>query len=290
MKPISTVTVTPSLPDELRDLEQLAYNLRWSWDPETIYLFREIDPDLWEEVYHNPVQMLGHTATSRLQELSQDCDFLQHLERVSNSLRDYMEGTTWFQQAHGDQEEMRIAYFSAEFGLTESLPIYSGGLGVLAGDHLKAASDLGLPLVGVGLFYQQGYFTQYLNNDGWQQEDYVANDFYTMPVEPARDGKWKEIIVRLAYPEGEAAVKIWRVQVGRTPLILLDTNLEENHPDIRAITGQLYGGDEETRIRQELLLGVGGLRALEALDLCPTVCHMNEGHASFLALERIRQS
>ncbi len=290
MRPIATITVTPYLPPELQDLEDLVYNLRWSWDPDTLELLRRIDADLWEEVYHNPVRMLGCVDQTRLRQLAGDREFLAHLRRASRSLHAYMDGSTWFEQTCGAGQGLRVAYFSAEFGLTESLPIYSGGLGVLAGDHLKSASDLGLPLVGVGLFYQQGYFSQYLNNDGWQQEDYPQNDFHTMAARPVRDGDDNEVRVRLSYPEGEALIKIWKIQVGRVPLFLLDTNLEENHAHIRSITGQLYGGDEETRIRQEFLIGVGGLRSLDVLGLRPTVCHMNEGYSAFLALERVRQA
>ena len=289
MRPIATINVTPTLPQELRDVEELAYNLRWTWDPDSARLLRRVDPDLWEEARHNPVRMLGSVSQARWRRLAGDREFIAHLRRTSDSLRAYLQGPAWFEQACGAAEGMRIGFFSAEFGLTESLPIYSGGLGVLAGDHLKSASDLGLPVVGVGLFYQQGYFSQYLNNDGWQQEEYPQNDFHTMAARPVGDGDGKQVRVRLSYPEGEALVKLWRVQVGRVSLFLLDTNLEENHPRIRAITGHLYGGDEETRIRQEFLLGIGGLRALDALGMRPTVCHMNEGFSAFLALERIRQ-
>ena len=288
MKPVSTLSVAPSLPDELKSLETLAYNLRWTWDPETVELFRRMDRNLWEEVYHNPTRLLGSIDQNLLDEFRQDPGFLAHLKRSVASLDDYLQESTWFKRAHS-AEKMQIAYFSAEFGLTECLPIYSGGLGVLSGDHIKSASDLGLPLVGMGLLYQEGYHRQYLNNDGWQQEEYIENDFYTMPTRPLLDEAGQEVTISLPFPEGEAKIRIWHVTVGRVTLYLLDTNLQENHPDARSITGQLYGGDHETRIRQEILLGIGGTRALRALGIVPTVCHMNEGHSAFLALERVRQ-
>ena len=290
MKPISTFVVKPSLPKALQGLEALAYNLRWAWDPDTMDLFRRIDPILWETVYHNPVRMLNDISQERLNQLSENPGFLAHFKRVSESLRAFMDGETYFHSTHGKTaSDIQIAYFSAEFGLTESLPIYSGGLGVLAGDHLKSASTLGLPFAAVGLLYQHGYFRQYLTNDGWQQEEYIENDYYALPVQIVRDERGRDVIVTLEYPEGEARVRIWKVQVGRIPLYLLDTNLMENPPSIREITAQLYGGDSETRIRQEILLGIGGVRALNACGIQPTVCHMNEGHSAFLGLERIRQ-
>jgi starch phosphorylase len=183
---------------------------------------------------------------------------------------------------------MKVAYFSMEFGLHESQPIYSGGLGILAGDHLKSASDLGLPLAGVGLLYRQGYFRQYLNNEGWQQEYYPENDFYNLPLTLERDEAGKPLEIELEFGSRKFRVHIWRVQIGRVPLYLLDTNLETNSPDDRLITAQLYFGDKEMRMIQEILLGIGGIRALRALGIIPNVCHMNEGHAAFLALERIR--
>lgn len=291
MKPISTFVVKPSLPKSLQGLEALAYNLRWAWDPDTMDLFRRIDPILWETIYHNPVRMLNDISQERLNQLSENPGFMAHFKRVSESFRAFMDGETYFHSTHGKTaSDIQIAYFSAEFGLTESLPIYSGGLGVLAGDHLKSASTLGLPFSAVGLMYQHGYFNQYLTNDGWQQEEYRENDYYALPVQIVRDERGRDVTITLAYPEAEARVRIWKVQVGRIPLYLLDTNLAENPPSIREITAQLYGGDSETRIRQEVLLGIGGVRVLNALGIQPTVCHMNEGHSAFLGLERIRQA
>jgi starch phosphorylase len=291
MKPLSTIIVKPSLPKAIENLEWLAYNLRWCWDPDTIEVFRRIDRERWEQVYHNPVRLLGEVSQERLEQLAEDPGFMAHLKRATASLKTFLENETWFARTHKHEvTDMRVAYFSAEFGLSESLPIYSGGLGILAGDHIKSANTLGLPFVGMGLLYQNGYFSQYLNNDGWQQEDYRGNDFYTMPVQRVQDDQGNDLTVTVSYPDGEARVRIWLVNVGRISLFLLDTNLEENPPRIREITSQLYGGDDEMRLRQEILLGIGGLRALDALKQRPTVCHMNEGHSAFLAIERIRQS
>jgi len=289
MQPIRTFTVIPSLPEELHRLRELAYNLWWTWNPEAIDLFRRLDRDLWEETGHNPVLMLGSIKQERLEARVQDEGYLAQLERVCAEFDHYLSEPTWYQKTYGGEAATRIAYFSAEFGLTECLPIYSGGLGILSGDHLKSASELGLPLVGVGLLYQQGYFRQYLNADGWQQESYPDNDFYNLPVQWERQAEGTPLTIDVPYPTGPVAAQVWRVQVGRVPLFLLDTNVAANsRPEDRDISDQLYGGDLEMRIRQEILLGIGGLRALVALGLNPTVCHLNEGHSAFLTLERIR--
>ena len=289
MKPVHTFNAVPSLPARLERLRELSYNLFWSWDHETRELFRRLDGDLWEKTRHNPLRMLGEMDQQRAVELGQDDGFLSHYDRVCHRLDAYLGSSAlWYPKVRGRDHNDCIAYFSAEFGLTDCLQIYSGGLGILAGDHLKSASDLGVPLVGVGLLYQQGYFVQHLNADGWQQESYIDNDFYNLPLEPVHDKDKKALIVQLPFPGRDLCVKAWRVEVGRIPLYLLDTNIEENLPQDRNVTQQLYGGDVETRIQQEMVLGMGGLRVLVALGLHPTVCHMNEGHSAFLALERIR--
>jgi len=254
-------------------------------------LFRRLDRNLWETSGHNPVLMLGTISQERLNEAASDDGFIAHLERVGRSFDRYLSQTPWFQKAYPERGKERglIAYFSFEYALTECLPIYSGGLGVLAGDHLKSASDLGVPLVGVGLLYQVGFAIQYLNADGWQQEAYPHNDFYNMPVWLERREDNTPLMVEVAYPARTVKAQVWRVQVGRTPLYLLDTNISVNYPDDRWITGQLYGGDNEMRIRQEIMLGIGGMRALSELNIHPAIYHMNEGHAAFLGLERIRQ-
>ncbi len=284
---LDTFQVQPSLPDELRPLRELAYNIVWSWDEPLREVFRRLDRDLWEETYHNPVLMLGSISQERLLTMARDDSYLAFLSRAYEKFTTYMKEVTWWDRMHGN-ERPTIAYFSAEFGLAESLPIYSGGLGVLSGDHLKTASDLGMPLVGVGLLYQQGYFRQYLTPDGWQQERYPANDFYNLPVQPAKDENGKPIFVELDLAGQHVKVKVWKIQVGRVPLFMLDTNIPENPRDVQDITDQLYGGDRETRIRQEIVLGMGGMRALHAAGVHPVVCHMNEGHSAFLGLERIR--
>ncbi|MBN1485209.1 MAG: alpha-glucan family phosphorylase, partial [Chloroflexia bacterium] len=287
VKPVHTFTVVPVLPEPLLPLRELAYNLRWSWDHATIELFRRLDSDLWEETGHNPVLLLGSIEQARLEAAAVDDGFLSHLEGVWQRFEEYQAAeSTWYGRSYGPVKEPLIAYFSAEFGLTECLSIFAGGLGVLSGDHLKSASDLGLPFVGVGLLYQQGYFRQYLNEAGWQQEAYEDNDFYNLPLQLVRPGG-EPLKIRVDYPGRQVVAQIWLAQVGRVPLYLLDTNIAENQPPDRDITDQLYGGDLEMRIKQELMLGVGGCRALEALGLAPLVCHMNEGHSAFLALERI---
>jgi starch phosphorylase len=289
MQPLATFVVSPALPERLARLRDLAYNLRWSWDHATIELFRRLDSDLWESSGHNPVRMLGTIDQARLDAAANDDGFLSHLDGVARYFDDYMAGqSTWFKRTHGAVEAPQVAYFSAEFGVTECLSIFAGGLGVLAGDHLKSASDLGVPLAGVGLLYQQGYFRQQLNEAGWQQESYEENDFHTLPLSPVRRPNGTQLVIELAYPGRTVAAQVWRAQVGRVPLYLLDTNIPTNSPADRDITDQLYGGDLDMRIRQEILLGIGGYRALRAMGLEPPVCHMNEGHSAFLSLERAR--
>ncbi len=281
-------TVVPSLSGELAALQRIAYNMYWCWEPEAISLFRRMDPDLWQNTRHNPVEMLGIMQQTTLEVLKNDEGFMAHLRMVDDKLTEYMQEKTWFHKKYNGTSRMKVAYFSMEFGLHESLPIYSGGLGILAGDHLKSASDLGIPLVGVGLLYRQGYFRQYLNNEGWQQEIYPENDFYNLPLIMERDTNGDPLTFELEFGNRHFHVQIWRVQVGRVPFYLLDTNVESNSPEDRLITAQLYFGDKEMRMIQEILLGIGGIRALHALGIVPNVCHMNEGHAAFLALERIR--
>ncbi len=287
-KSFDTFRVKASLPGELELLRELAFNLHWSWNHETIDLFRRLDRDLWESTVHNPVRMLGTIKRERLLQAADDDGFMAQLRRSYHDLHDYLSATTWFESTYEEFTAPQIAYFSMEYGLSECLPIYSGGLGILAGDHLKSASELGLPLVGVGLLYQKGYFRQYLNADGWQQETYLDNDFYNLPIQLQLDEKGAPILVDVDFPERKVYCRIWKAQIGRIPLYLMDTNTPENQYRDRKITLQLYGGDQETRIQQEFVLGVGGVRALRRLGINPQVCHMNEGHAAFLALEQIR--
>jgi starch phosphorylase len=295
MKPIRTFTVVPSIPPPLERLRDVARNLRWSWNPDAINLFRRLDSHLWDQSKHNPVLMLGLIDQQRLEELAHDEGFIIHLERVARDLDEYMNQVhVWFRHLHGQERPSEpnqplVAYFSMEFGLTDCLSIFAGGLGLLAGDHLKSSSDLGVPLVAVGLLYQQGYFRQVLNEAGWQQENYEDNDFHNLPLVLERLADGAPLTVSVPFPGRDILAQVWRAQVGRVPLYLLDTNIDENSPDDRNITDQLYAGDLEMRIRQEIILGIGGVRALTALGLEPAVFHMNEGHSAFLALERVLQ-
>lgn len=299
MQPIRTFNVTPALPPRLEPLRKLAYNLYWDWNVEIKELFRRLDRDLWDSSRHNPVSMLGNISQKRLQEVAEDEGFVAHMERAVRQLEDYLQERMWYRKnrqeaissSNGHKETLSTecyAYFCAEYGLVDCLPIYSGGLGVLAGDHLKSASDLGLPLVAVGLLYQEGYFAQYLNAEGWQQERYPINDFYNMPLHLERNPDGSELRIAVEYPGRTVYARIWRVQVGTVPLYLLDTNIEPNAPYDHDITDQLYGGDLDMRIHQEIMLGIGGVRALKALGIKPTMYHLNEGHSGFLILERIR--
>lgn len=301
MQNIRTYFVRPALPSSLRRLDELARNLWWCWNHAAVDLFQRLDRDLWETVEHNPLALLSRIGQAPLEAAARDEGFLAQLDTAYAAFRQYMEApATWFAR-HTDTAPVgrpgalpaekypaqRIAYFSAEFGLSESVPIYSGGLGVLAGDHLKSASDLGLPLVGVTLLYHEA-FHQYLNADGWQQEAHPQTDLSLLPVALQQDASGRPIVVTCELPGRPLYLHVWRLDVGRVPLILLDSNLPENTPEDRRITDRLYGGDLDMRIRQEIVLGIGGLRALEALGLTPQVCHMNEGHSAFLGLERVR--
>jgi glycogen phosphorylase len=282
MRAYRSFTVRPSLPPALAPLQTLAMNLRWSWDERTQDLFRWVDSEGWEATGQDPVRLLGQVGRLRLEELAADRPFVSFLREVHDDLRRDLESDRWFQ---GRQTPLRsVAYFSPEFGIAKALPQYSGGLGVLAGDHLKAASALGVPLVGVGLFYSHGYFRQELNGDGWQEERYVTLDPHAMSLTPVDIDP-----VEVDLAGSPLLAKLWRAQVGRIPLYLLDTSVEDNSEVGRNVTDRLYGGDTEHRLQQEILLGVGGVRALEKVDAFPQVFHSNEGHAGFLGLERIRR-
>ncbi len=289
MQTIRTFTVLPTLPETLKDLAVIARNLFWSWNAEFVELFKRIDNNLWEQSGHNPIKMLATVSQARLEDLAENEGFIYQLSQAAEKLNDYMTVPRWFDKVYSLKTKPTIAYFSAEFGIHESLPIYSGGLGILAGDHLKSASDLGLPLVGVGLLYQKGYFRQYLNTDGWQQEHYNDNDFCNLPVEIVRKKSKRPVTVSVQFPGRTVTAQVWKAQVGRVTLYLLDTNIPKNSHQDRTITQTLYGGAEEMRICQEMILGIGGLKALLAVGIEPTVCHMNEGHAAFMALERVRR-
>src|SRR5688572_29573414 len=256
--------VVPRLPAPLERLRDIAYNLWWTWAPVARDLFARIDPQLWDEVHGNPIELLTRVEQKRLDALATDDALLSHLDAAWTTFQGYMSRDGWFHKQFPDARKATIAYFSMEYGLHESLPIYSGGLGVLAGDHMKTASDLGLPLVGIGLAYAEGYFRQVLNHDGLQGERYPLNDWHRLPVQPVMDASGdRRLVIDVTYPERIVHAQVWRVQVGRVPPFLLDANLEENTPADRAITGPLYGGDQEFRVRQEIMLGIGGVHALE---------------------------
>ncbi len=295
VRAIRRFTVQPVLPEPLHALGDLAGNLRWSWHPETQDVFAAVDPDAWEAVGHDPVTLLGAVSSTRLQELAGDEGFLARLGAASADLETYLSGDRWYQTAADASAPKAIGYFSPEFGITAVLPQYSGGLGILAGDHLKAASDLGVPIVGVGLLYRHGYFRQFLSRDGWQQETYPVLDPDGLPLSLLReqDGSVAKVVIGLPGDDSLTA-RIWVAHVGRVPLLLLDSDVEENSDVIRDVTDRLYGGNTEHRLRQEMLLGVGGVRALRAYSRItgaptPEVFHTNEGHAGFLGLERIRE-
>lgn len=288
MKAIYRYNVLAKLPQRLQPLVKLAYNLWFTWHHDISNLFRRMDGELWDFSRHNPVYMLGAISQDRLGELAEDAGFLAQMDRYNEELERYLSADPpSFSQAHGT-DGFRVAYFSAEFGLAACLRIYSGGLGVLAGDHLKSASDLNFPIVGVGLFYHEGFFQQYLNADGWQQEAYPENDISTMPITLMKDEHGQPITVEVSIRGDSVKIQIWRVMVGRIPLYLLDTNLKGNGPEHRYITSRLYGGDWDMRVRQEIVLGIGGVRALRSMGIEPSAYHMNEGHSAFSALERIR--
>ncbi|WNI29125.1 alpha-glucan family phosphorylase [Streptomyces sp. ITFR-6] len=297
MQAIRRFTVRPVLPDPLQPLSDLARNLRWSWHTETRELFQAVDPVAGRTADGDPVRLLGAVSAGRLAELAGDEEFLRRLAEVSAGLQDYLQGPRWYQEqlAQGVGLPAAIAYFSPEFGVTAALPQYSGGLGILAGDHLKAASDLGVPLVGVGLLYRHGYFRQSLSRDGWQQEHYPVLDPNELPLTLLREADGTPSEVVLALPGGRSLrAHIWQAQVGRVPLLMLDSDVEGNAPGEREVTDRLYGGGSEHRLLQEILLGIGGVRAVRSYcrltgHPAPEVFHTNEGHAGFLGLERIRE-
>jgi starch phosphorylase len=284
MNGLKTYQVFPAVPEPLEFLETLARNLWWCWHIDAIELFRRINPALWRQSGRNPILFSTLVSQKRLEELARDDGYLAHMERVKK--RFDAEVTPY---GNIRNAERTIAYFSMEFGVHESLPLFAGGLGVLAGDHLKAAADLHLPLVGVGLLYRQGYFHQYLNKEGWQREEYPDTDIFHLPVSRVRDQSGREIQVSVSGPDGEIRANVQKIMVGCIPLLLLDTNIPENPIAIRNITDRLYAGDPKQRLAQEVLLGIGGLRALKAIGLDPKVVHMNEGHSAFCGLERLCQ-
>ncbi|MDY6971223.1 MAG: alpha-glucan family phosphorylase [Thermodesulfobacteriota bacterium] len=288
MSHLQIFQVLPNLPEPLAFLEVLSHNTWWCWQHKAIGLFRRIDPELWKESGKNPIVFLTNISQSRMEELSEDEGFLAQLKQVESHYEEQVRAKTEKNQSPFELEG-RVAYFSMEYGIHESIPLFSGGLGVLAGDHLKAASDMRAPIVAVGLRYRHGYFHQFLNQDGWQQEDYPESDIFFLPVERAQDSSGNDVRISVTGPDCEIHAIVWKINVGLTPLYLLDTDLPENSSEVRDITSTLYSGGQKMRLAQEVLLGIGGVRALSAIGIYPTVYHINEGHPAFAGLERLCQ-
>jgi len=284
-----TVTVIPRLPENIARLHELAYNLWFSWNPPACALYKKINENLWAETGHNPVKFLLNVRQEELDRASRDEKYLALYNRVMDDFDRYLQAPSWFEKNYPAFAGQTIAYFSAEFGVHESHPTYSGGLGLLAGDHFKSASDLGLPLVGVGLLYKSGYFTQHINREGWQEAVYPYLNFYEIPVTPVTYPGGSEMIIQVDLPGRPVFLKIWRMRVGRVDIYFLDADIAHNKPEDRLLTGQLYGGNQETRIAQEIILGMGGVKALRALGINPRAWHINEGHPAFLLIERLHE-
>lgn len=283
------ITVNPQLPKRIGELLDIANNLWWSWNSEFLRLFKEIDLDLWENVGKNPVKFLKLVSQERLENVAKNEEFLAKYDEVVQHFNSYMNTTeTWFSKNYPNNTNDLIAYFSAEYGIDEIIPIYSGGLGILSGDHLKSASDLGLPFVAVGLLYKNGYFNQKIDGDGTQKTEYTNIDLDNLPILPVKDENGEDLIIDVDFPDRKLYLKIWKIVVGRISLYLMDSDIDKNIAEDRVVTLRLYGGDQEMRIRQEIVLGIAGIKLLKRLGLKPAVCHMNEGHSAFLTLEVIK--
>lgn len=285
------VTVNPQLPKSIEKLGEISENLWWSWNTEFLKIFKEIDIDLWEQCNKNPVKFLRLVDQEKLERASTDPEILRNYRVNVDNFESYMKSrTTWFSKQYPENKDDVIAYFSAEYGLDETLPIYSGGLGILSGDHLKSASDLGIPIVAIGLLYKNGYFNQKINKNGEQVSEYYNIEMDNLPIKPLKDENGEDVIVYIKLQKDKLYIKVWKICVGRVNLYLLDTDIPENKEEYRGITLKLYGGDQEMRIRQEMVLGIGGVKVLQELEIIPKVYHMNEGHSSFLVLEAIKQT
>ena len=285
------ITVNPQLPKRIEKLSEISNNLWWSWNTEFLRLLKKMDGDLWEESGKNPVKFLKHISQERLEAMSKDIGFLKEYDKVVSNFDGYMNSkNTWFAKKYPEEKNDLIAYFSAEYGIDETMPIYSGGLGILSGDHLKSASDLGIPLVAVGLLYKNGYFNQKINGNGDQETEYKNIDLYDLPITPVKDNKGEDLTIYVKFPKRRLYLKVWQVNVGRVTLYLLDSDIDKNNEEDRDVTLKLYGGDQEMRIRQEIVLGMAGVNLLKTLELEPTVYHMNEGHSAFLTLEIIKNT
>ena len=285
------ITVNPQLPKNINRLQEIANNLWWSWNSEFLRLFKKIDNDLWETVDKNPVKFLKRVSQERLEMAANDDSFIKEYNKVVKNFDDYMTSKyTWFSKKYPENKNDLIAYFSAEYGLDETIPIYSGGLGILSGDHLKSASDLGIPLVGIGLLYKNGYFNQKIEGYGLQVSEYNDIDLENLPINPVKNENGEDLIIYVKFPKRKLYLKVWQINVGRVKLYLLDSDIDQNHEEDRDVTLRLYGGDQEVRIRQEIVLGMSGVELLKVLNLNPTIYHMNEGHSAFLTLELIKNT
>ena len=284
------ITVNPQLPKNINRLQEIANNLWWSWNTEFLRLFKRIDNDLWETVDKNPVKFLKRVSQERIEMASKDDKFLKEYSKVVKNFDDYMSSKdTWYSKKYPNSRNDLIAYFSAEYGLDQTIPIYSGGLGILSGDHLKSASDLGIPLIGIGLLYKNGYFNQKIEGyGGMQVSEYTDIDLENLPINPVKNEKGEELIIYVKFPKRRLYLKVWQINVGRVKLYLLDSDIDNNNPEDRDVTLRLYGGDQEMRIRQEIVLGMSGVELLKVLGLNPTIYHMNEGHSAFLTLELMK--
>ena len=283
------ITVNPQLPKRIEKISEIANNLWWSWNTEFLRLLKKIDRDLWEQSSKNPIKFLKQVSQERLELVSKDVSFLKEYDKVVENFEDYMSSkNTWFSNKYPNDKKDLIAYFSAEYGLDETIALYSGGLGILSGDHLKSASDLGVPLVAVGLLYKNGYFNQKISGYGVQETEYKDIDIKNLPIHPVKDAKGEDLIIFVKFPERRIYLKAWQINVGRIKLYLLDSDIEKNNEKERDVTSRLYGGDQEMRIRQEIVLGMAGVKLLKTLGLNPTIYHMNEGHSAFLNLEIIK--
>ena len=285
------ITVKPQLPKSINRLDEIANNLWWSWNSEYLRLLKKIDRDLWETVEKNPVKFLKRVSQERLEMAAKDSSFVKEYEKVLKNYEDYMSSKdTWFSKKYPENKNDLIAYFSAEYGLDETIPIYSGGLGILSGDHLKSASDLGIPLVGVGLLYKNGYFHQKIEGYGIQKSEYKNIELDNMPIHPVKDEDGEDLLIEVKFQKRTVYLKVWKINVGRICLYLMDSDIDKNSPADRETTLKLYGGDQDMRIRQEIVLGIAGVRLLKKLGLNPTIYHMNEGHSAFLTLELIKNT
>jgi len=285
------ITVNPQLPKRIDDLGKITNNLWWCWNTEFLKLFKKIDIDLWENVEKNPIKFLKLVSQEKLEAAASNEEFLRDYDQIKENFENYINSkSTWFSKNYPNNKNDLIAYFSAEYGLDEIIPIYSGGLGILSGDHLKSASDLGLPLVAVGLLYKNGYFHQKINGFGIQETEYKSLNISELPIKPVKDKDGKDIFIYVKLPKRRLYLKVWKIEVGRVELYLLDSDNDQNTEEYRNITTTLYGGDQEMRIKQEIVLGMAGISLLRVLGLNPTVYHMNEGHSAFLTLELMKNT